>query len=87
MLEKFPELKTGEVALSRADYNTGIVLDEQFEYALTPSQKIYTVFNNVDEALQLANEILMKKKEVEIYIHQDEKTLLHFLNYKNFADY
>ncbi len=84
MLEKFPELKGDEVALSRADCNTGIVLDEKFEYPLTPSQKIYTVFNNVDEALKFANEILRVKMHIEIYIHKNDKNLLHFFNYKSF---
>ena len=83
MLEKFPKLNESEVALSRAEANTGIVLDEQFKYALSPAQKIYTVLNNVDDALKLANEILINKAGIEIYIHDKEEKLLHLLILSN----
>ena len=83
MTERFPKLKPGQVALSRADVNTGIVLDEQNNYAVNESQQIFTIFDNEAQALHVAKLIITENKSVECYIHEQDDKLLYFLNSEN----
>lgn len=83
MIESFPELKEGQFALSRADVNTGIVLDESLKFATTPDQKIYTIYGSLSEALNAARLIITNNTNTECYIHKRGNSLVHFINQKN----
>jgi len=87
MTEKFPELNEGEVALMMADRNTGIVLNEDFKYATDPSQKVYRIFDNIDDALEYAKVLIAEKKTVECYVYERGEKLLYFLDIKNIIEY
>jgi hypothetical protein len=80
-MEKFPEIKEGQVVLLRADSSTGHVLDELFNLATKDNQKVYTIFNTIQEALEGGNKILNEKdKLVECTILGKNKELLYYLN-------
>ncbi|WP_199141764.1 hypothetical protein [Pedobacter sp. ASV12] len=83
MTEKFPKLKEGQVALLVADRNTGIVLNENFNYATDASQKVYRIFENTDEALKYAKSLIFERNSVECYINESENKLLYFLDIEN----
>ena len=78
--EDFPKLKEKQVVVARADYNTGIVLDEYFNYAINPDQKVYTLFDHIDEALIFAKAIVLEKENVECIIHGNNKQVLFLSN-------
>ncbi|KIO76014.1 hypothetical protein TH53_17505 [Pedobacter lusitanus] len=61
-MEKFPQLKDRQVALLRADINTGIVLDRNYIYATTSDQEVYTVFDDINSAIRSAKAIIAEKK-------------------------
>jgi hypothetical protein len=82
MLEDFPKLSNGQVALSRADVKTGIVLDERGSCAINPLQKIYNVFDNEKIALTLAETIIMGNANIECYIHNASNLLLYSVTSK-----
>ena len=74
-MQKFPEIKEGEVALIRVDTNTGIVLDNLFKrYRDNNNQIAYTVFEQLQTAKEYANEFLATTNlfEFVIYDHQNE---------------
>lgn len=83
MTECFPTLKPGQVTLSRADVNTGIVLDEQNNYMINENRRVFTIFDDEAIALNTAKLIIAKNKMVECYIHQSGNKLLYFLNSEN----
>ena len=82
MPEEFPKIQKGQVTLSRANVDTGIILDELNNYALSPSQKVYTVFGNESDALNAARLLVEANPHIECYIHQASKKLLYFLDSK-----
>ena len=64
-MEEFPLLKNKQVALLRADINTGTVLDKNYIYATTPDQEVFVVFDNMDLAIEFAKSIIMERNDVE----------------------
>jgi hypothetical protein len=78
-MEKFPELLSGQVALMRVDTNTGIVLDEQFKRSKDEIQKVYTVFDNENDALSVVREIMIERQDIEFIIYKSENKVLHFI--------
>ena len=77
-MEKFPELKNGHVALLRAEFQTGTVLDEQFNPIISNSQKVYSIFKHKDEALQTAKTLMAQNANIECVIYgKDEEVLLY----------
>lgn len=76
MIEDFPFLKDGEVALIRARLATGHVVDETFQLAISASQKVFTVYSNVDEALRSANRIVKEHLDIEVVLYGKDKTVL-----------
>jgi len=82
-MEKFPKLINEQVALLRADINTGHVMDEKFELAIKDDQKVYTLFDNAEKALFYAKELILENKTVECVIYSDESKILYHLDYTN----
>lgn len=76
----FSKMIEEQVILSRADVNTGIVLDEGFLYATDPSQTVYTVYPDLKTAISAAESIIKNRPEVECYIHNKDMVLLKFLS-------
>jgi len=68
-MEKFPELNKNEVALPRAQNSTGHVLDENCKLKLNGAQKVYTVFDCLDLALQYADSLIKEQRDLEIVIY------------------
>jgi len=86
-MEKFPKLTDQQVTLLRADVNSGIVLDENYVYATKQEQTVYTIFRNVDEALEVAKSIVLERQNVEYGIYGvDEKIILN-ITPKNVENY
>jgi len=83
MIENFPKLKEGEVALLRAETLTGHILDEQLELAVNDSQKTYTVINSSDEALSVAKNLIAGRSDIECVIYGKDKEVFYFLNSQN----
>lgn len=86
-MEKFPELKNEQVALLRADINTGVVLDKDYIYATTISQEVYTVFDNVDSAIKFAKAIMLERYDIECGIYGNDPVALLILTSNNIGSY
>lgn len=86
-LEKFPILNIKEVALVRAEINTGIVLDEACNYAVYPDQKIYTVFESIEKGLKYARQIIEERRNIECVLYGIDQRVLHCLNCNNYEAY
>ena len=77
-MEKFPQLKSGHVALLRAEFGTGTVLDEQFKPVVNNGQKVYSILKHKTEAFELAKALMVKNPNIECVIYgQDEEVLLY----------
>lgn len=79
MFEAFPELNKNQVALIRAERNTGIVLDHNLQWAEDAAQKVYTVFESLDDAINAAQNIQQEHPQVEIVIYGQEEQVLKYL--------
>jgi hypothetical protein len=77
MSQIFPQLNDGQVALSRTDNDTGIVLDELFQYAVNIDQSVYTIYNDLSEAIEDAKLIRKENPSIECYIHDRNQVLLY----------
>jgi hypothetical protein len=86
-MEKFPELKEGQVALLRADFKTGHVLDELFKEAVESSQEIYTVFDDKGDALQFAKSLITERKDIECVISGKDEELIFYITPQNVSSY
>jgi len=86
-MEKFPELKKGQVALLRADFKTGQVLDELFKEAIESDQEIYTVFDDKGDALQFAKTIIAARKDIECVISGEDGEMIFYITPQNIASF
>ena len=77
MSQPFPQLNDGQVVLSRVDNNTGIILDELFQYAVHLDQSVYTIYNDLSQALEEAKLIVKDNPDIECYIHDRDQILLY----------
>lgn len=58
MSNSFPVQTVTQVVLSRAYINTGIVLDENLLYATDLSQIVYTIYPDLETAIEAAKFIV-----------------------------
>jgi len=79
-MKPFPRLKHNQVALVRAEKKTGHVLDEELVLAVSDNQKVYTVFDSLDEAQAFAGKIISYNQEVEVVIYSDRQEVLFYSN-------
>ncbi|WP_448699855.1 hypothetical protein ACFGVR_22235 [Mucilaginibacter sp. AW1-3] len=86
-MEKFPQLKEGQVALLRADFKTGHVLDELFKEAVKTDQEIYTIFDDKGEALQFAKSIIAARKDIECVISGEDGEMIFYVTPQNIASF
>jgi thymidine phosphorylase len=87
MQEPFPFLLDAQVALIRAEYNTGIVVDKNYARAMGGNQQVYTVYSNSDEALQAAIDIVHSHPHIECCIQRVGEELVHYVHQNNVNDY
>ncbi|MDR6570979.1 UNVERIFIED_ORG: hypothetical protein DFS12_11161 [Chitinophaga ginsengisegetis] len=83
MIEGFPVLEDGEIALLRAKRATGHVIDDNFQLAINVSQKVFTVFNDINAALLSAREIVKRNSDIEVCLYGKENVMLHLITADN----
>jgi len=81
MTSKFPELRDSQVALLRAEISTGIVLDEHFNRATSPSQNVYTIFEDFNSAIDFAKSLINKRKDIECNLYGKEMNFIQRISY------
>lgn len=79
-MEKFPELKNNQVALLRANSQTGQVVNELLNLAVNDEQIVYTVFNGYHEALEAAKSIRIKEKDIECVVYGKDQEVLFYIS-------
>ena len=79
-MQKFPELKNNQVALLRANSQSGHVVDEMLNLATNDEQAVYTIFNSYYEALENAKSIISKENSTECVIYGKNKEVLFTLS-------
>ena len=82
MMQKFPDLKSNQVTLLRAEIATGHVVDENFKLANNDDQTVYTVFESEKEALNTAKKIVTEKKNIECIIYNANEKILYQLDHR-----
>jgi len=80
-MQQFPILQGNQVALLRAEFNTGHVLDEDLNLALGDAQIVYTIFDSMDTALQAAENIV-KNGTIECIIYSRDRELVKYVTPK-----
>jgi len=64
-MKEFPNLIGEQVALIKADINTGIILDDNYNYSVNSDKSVYVVLANKDDAVKFAKSIVLERKNVE----------------------
>ena len=80
---KFPILSPGEVAILRAEYATGHILDESLKIAINDGQTVFTVVNSIDKALQIVKDLIKGNEELECVIYDEKEKMLFYINKGN----
>lgn len=68
-MEEFPKLRNGQFALLRADRNTGHVLDIDFKLKVDEGQKVYSIFDSLDEAISFGKQLTVLNTQIEFVIY------------------
>ncbi len=76
MNSDFPILNIEQVALLRADVNTGIVLDENYHRSIKGQPFSFTVFDNTEHAEIAAQQIISKHPDVECSLYRKGQTFV-----------
>jgi len=79
-MEDFPKLDNEQVALLRAEVNTGIVLNVHFERAINQNSPVYSIFNSLNEAIDYSRAIIIDRNDIEFCVYDKEKEILYYLN-------
>ena len=82
-MQKFPELKNGHVALLRAEFKTGAVLDEQFNPVADNKQKIYSLYKRPEDAFAAAKQMMLQNPAIECVIYGPDEEVLYYLTPQN----
>lgn len=77
---EFPKLNNGEFALSRADINTGIILNRKFKYADFDPTTVYITFSQLKKAIHMAKDIVKVNTSVEVLIHNHKEQLIYSID-------
>lgn len=77
MITEFPDLKSTEVALVRADNNTGIVLDIDCKIHTNTNQIKYTIFDSIESAITYINENKKTYKDIEFIIYNKFNNVIY----------
>lgn len=75
-MKQFPLLKEEEVAVLRALKATGVVLDESFSICVSDVQTCYTVFVNLNQALDYVKEMQLIRDDVEYVIYNKAQSAI-----------
>jgi hypothetical protein len=87
MQEPFPSLLDTQVALIKAEYNTGIVVEKNYARAMGDNQQVYTVYSNTDQALKAAIDIVHTHPHIECWIQRVGEELVHYVHQNNVHDF
>jgi len=68
-MQSFPTLHENEVALMRSEFSTGHVLDQNFKLAVHEWQKVYTIFENLDAAINAAERMIRENTNIECTLY------------------
>lgn len=82
-MKEFPKLIGDQVALIKADINTGIILDDSYNYSVNPNDSIYIVLANKDDAIKLAKSIVLEKGNVECGIYDINQKMILNVDVRN----
>ena len=78
-MQPFPELKDNQVALLRAELKTGHVVDENFNLAISDTQEVYTIFDDVETAVAFVKKTSEINKEFEFVIYGKDKSVINYI--------
>lgn len=77
-MERFPIVNINQIVLVRADFQTGQILDEDFELATKNTQVVYSIFESLSHAKTYAIEIT-KERNVECILYNSEKKVIDYI--------
>lgn len=78
-MEQFPILNDNQVAILRADVNTGHIVDESYQLMLSDKQIAYTIFENYETALDFIKKELKTNNNIEFIIYGRDKVLIKYI--------
>jgi hypothetical protein len=78
-MKEFPQLMNNQVALIRAQFSTGHVLDEKLNLATTDNQVVYTIFDDLSIATEFANKLISANDNIECIVYGKEQIVLKYI--------
>ncbi len=78
-MKTFPIIEERQVVLVRVNTLTGHVLDELFVTVNDDNQAVYTVTDSLEEAVEIANQIVREHTEVECALFDSDQKVLSVL--------
>jgi hypothetical protein len=85
-MEKFPKLEQNQVALLRADVNTGIVLDDNYAVATKDIQNVYSIYDSMDDSIKYIKSVFNIRDDIEFVIYDFNNEVIQCISINNLED-
>jgi hypothetical protein len=77
-MHQFPILINDQVAVLRAEYNTGHIVDENFNLLINDNQTAYTIFESLETAQFYIKKQLEITNKFEFIIYGKDKAVINY---------
>lgn len=79
-MESFPNIKnTSKVVVMINEASTGIVFDVDLKYAINDIQKVYSVFDSIEDAKTYISKCNQKSDNLDFTIYNDSAELIEYI--------
>ncbi|MCL1923959.1 MAG: hypothetical protein FWF50_00075 [Defluviitaleaceae bacterium] len=77
----FPRIKSSQLAVSRAERSTGIMLNEKFERHLNNNEEyvVFTIFESLDDARNYVDRLKIEREDIEFYVYNHLQELVYMV--------
>ena len=81
-MQQYPQLRSDQFAVVRADAMTGHVLDESCElFVHNPQQNVYTIFDTFDDAVKYIEGAKSESHKIDYAIYDSNNTVVKYFPY------
>ena len=82
-MQSFPRLSEGQVAVMRADHNTGHILDIELKLVINDNQEAYSIYDDFQMAEGYVKKLILDNSMVECVIYDSKGRPIKSYNVKS----
>lgn len=78
-MKNFPNINENQFVVVMADGRTGNILNNSKEWSLDNKQSIFSIFNNIDEALNFIEKDQLNNDWVEYIVYDKNQSVVKYI--------